>query len=116
MIDPRPCDRCGAPTERDRMGREVAISVHDERVDYRGQYCPACARDLVRQRRFGAFDPWAKEGTRYLLERSWGIPLRITWLQEGERTWLVMARPGRPRPAEEASSTNPPRASPPRRR
>jgi hypothetical protein len=94
MIRPhtRPCDDCGRPTAADRLAYEVVIDARTERPDVRGRYCPCCARDRRRRRRFGAVDEAALEAAGDLLERLAGEAVRVIWLQGDERRWAVLAR------------------------
>jgi hypothetical protein len=94
MIRPhtRTCDDCGRPTDAGRMAYEVAIDAHTKAPDFRGRYCPCCARDVRRRRRAGDVEPGAATAAAGLLERRFGEPMKVTWLQGDVHRWAVLAR------------------------
>jgi hypothetical protein len=92
MFDPRSCNHCRAEFERSHMAYEVAISASSGALDFRGRYCPRCAAKALRRLGSGHNDPRALQAARTLLERRFGEPVRIVWLEAGERTTVVLCR------------------------
>jgi hypothetical protein len=92
MNDPRPCHRCRRDVERAGSIHAVVIDAATLEPRIEARLCPRCARAEVRRRRYGPIDEPARADAAGLLERTFGEPIRVTWLQGDERRRAVLAR------------------------
>jgi hypothetical protein len=92
MSDPRPCHQCRRDVELVGSIYAVVIDAEAREPQIEARLCPRCARAEVRRRRYGPVDEPARADAAGLLERTFGEPMRVTWLQGDVRRWAVLAR------------------------
>jgi hypothetical protein len=92
--DLRPCDECGAQTDKASLVYAYIINAHDMELPWNreAQFCPACAEIEARRRTCG--DPedvllaCIADGTN----RMFGEPMSVRWIQGDEHKILVHVR------------------------
>jgi hypothetical protein len=109
-FDTAPCDDCDAPTTPGRRVYEVRVDAHRLTAGLVSRRCPRCACHYARRRKSGQVEDWARQATRHILERTFGEPVAIRWLQCDSHHWTVLARRARshrcPSPRPESPAKN----------
>jgi hypothetical protein len=92
MSDPRPCHECRRDVELAGSIYAVVIDAEAREPQIEARLCPRCARAEFRRRHFSPVDELARQDAAALLERLFGEPIQVTWLQGDVHRWAVLAR------------------------
>ena len=92
--DLRPCDMCGAQSDRAELVYEYSVNMHniDMPWEQTAQYCPSCAEIERNRRTWGESDENLLAMLTDGATRLFGDPVSVRWLQGDEHKGLIHIR------------------------
>ncbi len=86
------CDDCGISFSRMTKLAEYVVNAHTWEFEKTNEFCPSCAHSEEARRTYGEVEEWALKGFVECMDREYGEPLEVKWLQGDEHKWLFHVR------------------------
>src|SRR5258708_3082245 len=86
------CEECGVSFSRLLKVAQYVVNAHTWEFEKTSEFCPAFALCEEKRRIYGQVEEWAIEGFARSMERHYGEPLEVRWLQGDEHKWLFHVR------------------------